>query len=43
MFVNHGWKPSEWAKMPLKERALMFHFMEKEIKSRKEMETNIRN
>lgn len=41
MFVNHGWKPSDWTKMSIKERALMLTFITKEMQSRKEMEAKI--
>lgn len=41
MFVNHGWKPTDWTKMSIKERALMLTFIAKEMQSRKEMEAKI--
>lgn len=33
-FVNLGWKPSEYAELPLRERFLVTAFIDKELRSR---------
>lgn len=38
MFVNHGWKPSDWNNLSYREKILMSVFISEEIKSRKELE-----
>ena len=33
-FVNLGWAPSKYARLPLRERVLISRFIQKEIESR---------
>lgn len=38
MFVNHGRFPSEYEKLPYRERILVREFVKKELASRKKLE-----
>lgn len=37
MFVNHGWKPSQWVELSMRERILMSVFINEEIDQRKKL------
>lgn len=41
MWVNHGWTPSQFNDLPRREKLLVMHFIEKEIKARKEAEARV--
>lgn len=41
MWVNHGWTPSQFNELPHREKLLVMHFIEMEVKARKKMESDI--
>lgn len=41
MWVNHGWTPSKFNNLPIREKLLIMHFIEKEVKARKKAEREI--